>query len=39
MSIIISVPALMFIIIGLVYILGLPHVESPEKKAGRLGER
>ncbi len=37
--IIVSVLALMAVIIGLAHILGFPHIESPEKKAGRLGER
>ena len=35
----VSVFALMAVIIGLAYILGFPHIESPEKRAGRLGER
>ncbi len=37
--ILVSVLALMVVIIGLAHILGFPHIESPEKRAGRLGER
>lgn len=39
LAIIISACALLIIIIGITRILGLPGIESPEKRAGRIGER
>lgn len=39
LAIIISVCALLIIIIWISRLLGLPGIESPEKRAGRIGER
>lgn len=39
LAIIVSVCVLLIIIIGISCLLGLPGTESPEKRAGRIGER